>query len=195
MENFNSEEIKVTYDKYFNLLRKFFPENGDAVEKLEAEMGERLFLAPRDTHPFQGGVPGGIISFSLDVAKHSKIFGDFVDIKKLVRIALLHELGKLGGPASGQDLFIPEDSSWHREKLGKAYKFNDACPKMSTAHRTLFYVARYGFQLDEEEWIALVTSAGFQYDENRFYANEVLPLAGALQICRTFAFSKMKKVP
>ena len=192
MENNNFEEIKSTYDKYIALLRKFFADSGDAVDKLESEIGERLFLAPRDTHPQQGGIPGGIVSFSLDVAKCAKNLGDMVDAKKLVRIALLHELGKLGGPESGQDLFLPEDSSWHREKLGKAYKFNEFCPKMSTAHRTLFYVARYGFQLDEEEWVAIVTSSGFQYDENRFYANEILPLAQSLQICRTFALSKMK---
>lgn len=190
MENF--DQLKISYDKYIGLLNKFFPESTASVAMLEEEIGERLFLAPRDTHPAAGGSPGGLIAFAVNVAKHCKAFEARVDPKKLVRVALLHELGKLGGPIEGQDLFIVEESDWHREKLGRHYKYNENCPKMSSAHRTLFYVARFSFRLEEDEWIALATSAGFQYDENRFYANEVLPLAQALHTARTFALDELK---
>tara|TARA_Y100000310_G_scaffold304906_1_gene344530 strand:- start:125 stop:706 length:582 start_codon:yes stop_codon:yes gene_type:complete len=189
MENF--DHVKQNYEKYLGLLRKFF--SNDTAKRLEDEMGERLFLAPRDLTPTAGGEPGGLVSFAVSVAKYSKLFGKNLDQKKLVRVALLHELGKLGGPLEGQDLFLSETSDWHREKLGRHYKYNENCPKMSSAHRTLFYVARYGFRVDEEEWLALATSAGFQYDENRFYANECLPLAQALHTCRTFARRDMLK--
>jgi hypothetical protein len=190
MENF--DQLKISYDKYIGLLNKFFPESTASVAMLEEEIGERLFLAPRDTHPASGGSPGGLIAFAVNVAKYCKAFEARVDAKKLVRVALLHELGKLGGPLEGQDLFVPEESDWHREKLGRHFKYNESCPKMSSAHRTLFYVARFGFKLEEDEWIALATSAGFQYDENRFYANEVLPLAQALHTARTFALDELK---
>ena len=161
--------------------------SGLAVDKLEEEMGERLFMTARDLSPTTGGVPGGLVSFAVATAKQASLFKSVVDQKKLVRVALIHELGKLGGSLEGQDLYVVETSDWHREKLGRHFKYNESCPKMSFAHRTLFYVARYGFVLEEDEWLALVTAAGFQYDENRFYANEVLPLATALQACRTFA--------
>ena len=39
--------------------------------------------------------------------------------KSLVKISLLHELGKLGDPEN--ELYIPQDSDWHREKLGQNY--------------------------------------------------------------------------
>jgi len=189
MENF--DELQNTYNKYLALLRKFFPDNHEAVDKLESEIGDRLFLAPQALDRNLGGVPGGLVSFTCNVAKFAKTFKDVVDQRKLVRVSLIHELGRLGGPDEHSNLFVTEDSDWHREKLGRDYKYNEFCTKMSSAHRTLFYVARYGFQVDEEEWIALTTSAGFQYDENRFYANEVLPLATALQACRTFALKEM----
>jgi len=192
MEN-DFETIKTTYSKYISLLRKFFPESADAIAALEEEMGERLFLTPRDLLPQAGGVPGGLVSFAVSVAKYCKIFQSMVDAKKLVRVSLIHELGKLGGALEGQALYVPEESDWHREKLGRHYKYNENCPKMSIAHRTLFYAARFGFKLDEEEWIALSTSAGFQYDENKFYANEVLPLAQSLHTARTFALAEIKK--
>ena len=193
MENLNFEELKIAYDRYMKLLRKFFPESELAVDAFEKELGERLFLAPRDMTVPTGGVPGGIVSFSLSVAKHCKVFEAFVDPKKLVRVSLLHELGKLGGPASGQDLFVPEDSQWQRDRLKKHYRYNDSCQRMSTAHRTLFYVSRYGFKVDEDEWIALATSSGFQHDENRFYATEVMPLGQALHTARTFALAELRQ--
>ena len=126
-------------------------------------------------------------------ARHCKAFKAAVDPKSLARIALIHELGRLGDPEEGKDLFVPETSDWHREKLGRHYKYSENCPKMSVAHRTLFYLAKYGFSVTREEWVSIAVSAGFQYDENRFYANEILPLAQALQTARTFALSELKK--
>jgi len=191
--NIDFDTAKQNYDKYLELLMKFFPDSTEAIDRLEEEMGERLFLTPRDQTPDTGGTPGGLVEFAVATAKHASMFKSVVDQKKLVRTALIHELGKLGGSLDGQDLYVVETSDWHREKLGRHFKYNEACPKMSFPHRTLFYIARYGFVLEEDEWLALVTAAGFQYDENRFYANEVLPLATALQACRTFALQKMKK--
>ena len=190
----NLENIKNSYDKYISLLRKFFPEPDSqaGIDKLEEEMGERLALCPRDLTPDKGGTPGGLIAFALNTAKHAKAFDAKVNPRSLARIALIHELGRLGDPAEGMDLYIPEESDWHREKLGRHYKYNDKCPKMSVAHRTLFYVSNYRLDVTKEEWVALATSAGFQYDENRFYANETLPLAQALHTARTFALSDLK---
>jgi hypothetical protein len=170
---YNAEDIKGSYDKYVALLRKFFPNSHDAVDKLEEALGERLALSPRDMKPEFGGVPGGLISFALNTAKHCRAFDAVVD-------------------EEGLDLYLPETSDWHREKLGRNYKYNENCPKMSVAHRTLYYLAKFGFQVDREEWVAVATSGGFQYDENRFYANEILPLAQSLHTARTFALNELK---
>ena len=191
--NIDANKLKNTYDKYISLLNKFFPDCKEGVSLLETELGERIALAPRDTHPERGGYPGGLVSYALTTAKYGSIFKPVVDPKKLARVALIHELGKLGELGSGLELYIPEESEWHREKLGRHYKYNENCPKMSIAHRTMFYVARYGLKLESDEWVALATSAGFQYDENRFYANENLPLAQALHTAKTFALTNSAK--
>lgn len=190
MDN-DAKQIMNTYEKYVSLLRKFFPNSHSAIEKLEADMGERLALAPRDTHPEKGGFPGGLVKFALMTANHCKAFSANVDAKKLARVSLIHELGRLGDPEPEMELYVSEESDWHREKLGRHYKYNENCPKMSVAHRTLFYIAHYGFEVSKDEWIAIATSAGFQYDENRFYANEILPLPQALHTSKTFALNDL----
>ena len=73
-----------------------------------------------------------------------------MDAKSLARISLIHELGRLGDPEEGLDLFVPETSDWHREKLGRHYKYNELCPKMAIAHRTLYYIAKFGFHVTKE---------------------------------------------
>jgi len=185
------ETLSQNYEKYLNLLRKFFPENLAAIDAMETEMGNRLFLAPRGLTEKVGGRPGGLVSFAVSVAKNTKVFKTLIDQRKLIRVALIHELGLMGSPTD--ECFLPETSDWHRHTLGKVFKYNEACQKMSFAHRTLFYVARYGFTVEEDEWMALLTASGFQYDENRFYANEVMPLATALQACRTFAMKELSE--
>jgi hypothetical protein len=189
----NIQQLTDSYEKYVKYLTKFFPDNQDAINKMLEAFSERLPLCPRDFNKELGGVPGGLISFALNVAKYCKNFEVGVDPKKLVRVSLIHELGKLGGLEPDQDLFVPETSNYVRETYGKLFKYNDnLTTKMSSSHRTLFYMSYFGFKLDEDEWVAILTSSGFQYDENKYYANDILPLAQSLQTARTFALSAMK---
>ncbi len=191
--SYDIKTITKSYEKYIALLRKFFPDSAEGVDALEADLGTRLASAPRDTHPEKGGYPGGLISFALLTAKRCRMFDSTLDVKSLIRVALVHELGRLGDPPDECELFVPEESDWHREKLGRHFKYNENCPKMSVAHRSLYYIASYNLKLTTDEWISVATSAGFQYDENRFYANEVLPLAQALHMARTFALGDIKR--
>lgn len=183
------EKIKENYDKYFRLLRKFFPDDHDGIKMLEDELGERLILAPRDVKKDHGGVPGGLICFALEIAKYAKMFENVVNPQKLIKVMLIHELGKLGSLTD--ELLLPQTSQWHIENTGKTYMYGNPT-KMSPAHRTLMFAARYCLSLDEDEWLAILTSSGFQLDENRFYANEIMPIAQALQAAKTFAQMSIK---
>ena len=187
--NYDISDITKAYNKYISLLRKFFPDAHADIDRLENDFGTRLAASPRETTPDKGGYPGGLVAFTLNTAKHCKVFNKNVDLRSLLRVALVHELGKLG--ATEHELFLVEESDWHRDKLGRHYKYNDSCPKMSTAHRSLYYAAQYGLHLSEDEWVAVATSAGFQYDENRFYASENLVLAQSLHAARAFALCEL----
>ena len=180
-----AEELVSQYDKYCEILGKV--SSPASVEKLNTTFGERLALAPRGLTEEDGGAAGELVGFSLRVASVAKtLSSSFGHTKSLVKVALLHELGKLGGPSSEEDLFISQDSDWHRDKLGQMYKYNENCPKMNTAHRTLWILSHLGFDLTREEWVAINVSQGMHLPENQFYGRSLNPIAAGLLSARLF---------
>ena len=183
-----NEQILETYEKYIGLISKYFSEKNAA--DLDAALGPRLAIAPRGQTLVEGGYSGGLVDYAIRLAKKSKMFAEVVDSKSLIRVALIHELGKLGDDV--EDQFIPQDSSWHVEKLGQHFKYNDKCEKMTFVHRTLYFVSKFGIQLNTNEWVAILTSSGFHLEENRFYARDGHALSHMLQACKCLADNELK---
>lgn len=183
-----NEQILETYEKYIGLISKYFSDANST--ELDAALGPRLAVAPRGLTLAEGGTAGGLVDYAIRLAKKSKIFTEVVDHKSLVRVALIHELGKLGD--ENQDQYVPQESSWHIEKLGQYYKYNESCEKMSFIHRTLYFVSKFGFQLSSDEWIAILTSGDFHLEENRFYARDGHKLSHMLQACKCLADEELK---
>ena len=185
-------------DKTMKSIEQFFSILGKVLTKTEMKSFEsiditRLATCPRGITNQDGGVPGGLVSFSLEVALKGKSLAEFysVDPKQIVKVALLHELGKMGHVTDEKkSLYLQQDSTWHQEKLGQYYKYNDNCAKMNVGHRTLFMLNELGIKLEYDEWIALATSQGLHLQENAFYGNGQLPrLALLLQAARNVVLS------
>tara|TARA_R110000851_G_scaffold248883_3_gene401390 strand:+ start:215 stop:784 length:570 start_codon:yes stop_codon:yes gene_type:complete len=178
-----AEQILTQFEKYCNILKKVIGTPG--AERLAETLGERLAMSPRGLTEDTGGSPGGLIDFSLKVATEAKsLSASFGSTKSLVKVALLHELGRVGGLESTADLYLIQDSDWHRDKLGQTYKYNDACPKMNTSHRTLWLLSYLGIDLSREEWLAINVGQGMHLPENQFYANALNPIAAGLLAAR-----------
>ena len=183
------EKLQENYDRYFRLLNKHF---GESAGKLEEALGERLATAPRGQTLLEGGQAGDLVEFCLQVARKSKLFAEDPQLQRsLVRVALLYELGKLGDDSNEQ--FVQQDSSWHQEKLGQYFKYNDKCEKMSYTHRTLYFLSKFGFQVSTDEWIAIITSGGFHLEENRFYARDNHILSHLFQACKCLADAEHRR--
>ena len=94
-------------------------------------IGERLAVCPastRDSH--HSAFPGGLVDHSLRVLanalKITKAFGWELPKDSLIIGCLFHDLGKVGDVEN--DYYVPQDSDWHRNKLGEFYKINEASP-------------------------------------------------------------------
>lgn len=151
------ELIKKNWNTYKTILSRLEDQN---ISILLEKLGERICIAPANSNNKQYGCyPGGIVVTSIKIAKAMQALNDFhgtpVDIKSVYKVGLLHDIGRLGTIES--DWLLPQDSDWHREKLGNEFKINFDLPKLTHLQRTLFILNHFQVKLTEEEYFALVS--------------------------------------
>jgi hypothetical protein len=128
-ESFMLEESALIkqYEKYTTFLERFFP--GEATKNLIEHFGERLVLCPAGLTIEEGGYPGALVDRALRTAQRAKQIAQAAELptnpSSAVRVALVAELGRLGDLEPEAELYLPQTSDWHREKLGQNYKYND----------------------------------------------------------------------
>ena len=156
-ESMDIENIKKNWTTYTNILGRFNDKN--IIAMLE-KLGERLCVAPSNYNNQNYGChPGGLVLNSIKIAMTMQSLNEFhkqpCDVKSVYKIGLLHELGRLG--TSTKDWLIPQDSDWHREKLGNEFKINFDLPKMSQFQRTVLLLNEYQIKLTEEEFMSMAS--------------------------------------
>jgi|TARA_R110000824_G_scaffold148903_2_gene318860 hypothetical protein len=184
------EDTLGKIEQYFSILRKVL--SPDEMSNLENSDIGRLAICPRGLTVDDGGEAGALIAFSLQVALKAKALASAfgVDPKSIVKVSLLHELGKMGHLSEeSRQLYLEQDSDWHREKLGQNYKYNPGCSRMNIGHRTLWMLSSLGINLNQDEFVAVLTSQGFHLQENSFYASTAPPVACLLQASRLAVIS------
>ena len=186
------EQIKSNWETFEKLCKRLSDHN---LNKLLETMGERLCICPASMRSDQYGCyPGGLISHSLDVTSAMRSINDSFDmglsISSIIKVGLLHEIGKIGD--LDKQLFVDQDSDWHREKLGQLYKFNEDLERMSTSHQTLYLLQNFGVHLTKEEWITIQLSQGSHFEENRFYVGHEPTLAIVLQQAKRVVIHKSR---
>ena len=191
-EDIDFEELQSRWETYDNLLRRLSDHN---INKVLDDLGERLVMCPASTRTDQYGcTPGGLIEHALKVTSTMRTLNSSLEMNlstaSILKVGLLHELGKVGDLS--RRYFIEQDSSWHREKLGQFYKYNEDLNKMSVSHRTLWLLQHYGVTLDNDEWLAVQLASGFHFEENRFYVNHEPSLALLLQQAKAATIHRTK---
>lgn len=191
----NNQDLEKIWETYTSALMSVCVGNETEIRALLDDLGERLIVAPsvdKDRDP--GCHPGGLVKVSLDTAgvavKLIGAYGLSKDIKpSLIKVCLLHDIGKVGDET--HDYLIPNEVGWQREK-GSLYKFNDDkhFAKMSTTHRTLYLLQKYGVKLTKEEWIAIQISSGQYIEENRFYLYAEPPIGLILQQAKYYVLRR-----
>ena len=140
MTEIEVEKIESNWKKYEKILGRL---SNDGINNLLEAMGERIIMCPLSRSTSEpGSYPGGLIEHSLGVASTMRKLNDSLKmglpIESILKVSLLHDIGRVGDEES--DLFIPQDSDWHREKLGQNYKYNDNLSKMSVTHLSLIHI-------------------------------------------------------
>ena len=181
MSTVDFDKVKSNWETYEKLCRRL---SDNHLDKLLDDLGDRLVMCPSAPREDQGGAfPGGMVQHVLAVTACMRTINQShkfdIPVTSILKVGLLHDLGKVGGLS--EDLFVDQDSDWHREKLGQLYKYNEELSKMSISHRTLYLLQHFGVQLSKDEWIAIQLAGGSHFEENRFYVGHEPSLALLLQ--------------
>jgi hypothetical protein len=148
----SQERIISNTKKYFDTANKLGFMNNDLMEFL----GEDFIKAPASqTIEYNNAFEGGLIDHLLHVAKYSIFVNNAlpeeerVNQDSLVKVCLLHQIGKA-------KLYKPCESEWHRKNQGKMYEYNKNLTSMRIAERSVYYLFKFGIDLTEEEYIAIL---------------------------------------
>lgn len=155
---------------------------------------ERFAIAPASARAdFFNAYPGGLASHTLNVLKNmssiSFSFGD-IDKKSMIRVGLLHELGKVGDKK--HDYYIPQKSEWHKDR-GMLYEINPKIAFMRVPHRSLFLAQEFGVALTQDEHLAILLFEGQLAESNAPYKYREPDLATLLQVSSQLAITQEKK--
>ena len=177
------EEITANFDKFRSLCEKL----GDRSEitlKMVDSLGEQLALCPASSRKdYHNCMIGGLVEHSLRVLSNAmklvKTYGWNVPKDSLIISCLFHDLGKVGlanDDGTVSDYYIPQESDWHREKLGELYTYNKEMQYMSTPQRSVHMCQQFGLKLKTDEYLSILLNDGFVLDENKPYCLKTNPL-------------------
>lgn len=176
------EFLQKNYDKTVELVSTHVssPRKEKILTMLD-DLKDRYVIAPasskKDHH---SAFPGGLCYHNLHVLKWVGKFAsvmckDKYSMETLLVATMFHDLGKIGDLK--EDYYIEQDSSWHKEKLGQLYKMNPNIQFMKVPHRALFIAQKYGIELTQEEYIAVLVSDGMHDETNKHYSMKEPDLA------------------
>jgi len=166
-------QLQARYEKFCKLSQSSGSDRAQQVKEMVDTLGERILMCPGSLNEGQPwSRPGGLIEQSIGVTMKMRSIAKALEIEvpteSLIIVGLFHNIGMVGGPLSGEDYLVEQDSDWHR-KQGRLYRYNEHLPKMPIAHRSLHVLQHFGVRLSMDEWVAIATSTGPAREENRFY--------------------------
>lgn len=192
---FTAEQLEQNWEKFLSMCKHTGPGRADAVIEMCETFGERLALAPasgRTEH--HNAFPGGLVDHSIRVLVNARSLSKALNVQlpteSIVLCALFHDLGKVGNEK--EDYYLPQDSDWHREKLGEMYKTNKNLQYMTVPHRGLYLLQKFGVVLTQDEYIAIMIHDGQHCPENKPYSMQEPMLASVLMMA-DFSATKQEK--
>ena len=176
-----AETIESNYKKFMERIDLCFPTRAEALKNMYSSLGDdRVCFAPASsTDYFHNAIPGGYIDHILRVMNFSlttlnlwnEMGMDTSNFSKeeLLFTAMHHDLGKLGLPGDGRDMYVRNPSDWHVKNQGKVYAINDNIPNMPIHDRSLYLLQSFNIQCSFNEWLSIKIHDGMYDDANQPY--------------------------
>lgn len=175
-----AEKIKENWERYRLLVNTSFPGRKDALNRMYDEFEDRMVLMPASSMAhFHNAFAGGYVDHVLRVIECAEALyftwssqgADMSGYTKeeLVFAAMHHDLGKVGFPGEGNEVYQVETSDWHRKNQNKMYKNNANIPFTMVPDLSIWLLQEYDVKMTWNEYQAIKIHDGMYDDANKPY--------------------------
>ena len=158
----------------------FVGERKDKLKAMYTDLEDRMSVQPASSFDhYHNAFEGGYVDHVLRVIRcaekvHSlwtEMGGDMDGYTKeeLIFVALNHDIGKMGFPGEGNEIYIPNDSEWHRKNQGKMYKVNPNNPFSLVNDLSIWLLQHYNISITWNEMIGIKLTDGLFDESNKPY--------------------------
>jgi len=175
-----AEQIKENWEMYRALIGATFPTRKDALNRMYDDFEDRIIMMPASSIAhFHNAFAGGYVDHILrvmDCAKSLyiawKAMGSDMSgytMEELMFAAMHHDLGKIGFPGEGNEVYQVETSDWHRKNQNKMYKHNENIPFSMVPDLSIWLLQEYDVKMSWNEYQAIKIHDGMYDDANKPY--------------------------
>ena len=175
-----AEKIKTNWEMYRAIVNTTFPARKDALNKMYDDFEDRIALMPASSIAhFHNAFAGGYVDHILRVIDCTKAL--YVTWKsmgadmsgyteeEMIFAAMHHDLGKIGFPVDGNEVYQVETSDWHRKNQNKMYKHNENIPFSMVPDLSIWLLQEYDVKMSWNEYQAIKIHDGMYDDSNKPY--------------------------
>jgi hypothetical protein len=172
-----AEEISNNWNSLLKVIETEF--TGDRKEKLLKlynEYEERISTAPASSvDHYHNAFIGGYVDHVLRVIKCARnVYELWTQMgadtrEELMFVALNHDLGKIGFPGEGNEVYVYNDSEWHRKNQGKIFKVNPKNPFALVNDLSIWLLQHYDIKISFNEMIGIKCTDGLYDESNKPY--------------------------
>ena len=176
-----ADQIAQNWDELLNVIKTEFTGNRkDKLLAMYTDLEDRMAMAPASSYShFHNAFAGGYVEHVLRVIKCAKkVYALWTDMEadmsgytyeELIFTALNHDIGKMGFPGQGNEVYQWNDSEWHRKNQGKEYKINPNNPFTLVNDLSLWLLQHYGIEVSWNEMLGIKLTDGLYDESNKPY--------------------------
>lgn len=174
-----AEQIAKNWSKFREKI-KLFPGREAELNQMYDAFEERIMMMPASgTEYYHNAFAGGYVDHVLRVMECAETLYEVwktkgadvsaFTLEELQFAAMHHDLGKAGFPEDGKEVYLPNDSEWHRKNQGKIYKHNPNIPFTLVPDLSIWTLQHFGVNMSWNEFQAIRIHDGMYDDANKAY--------------------------
>lgn len=175
-----AEKIKSNWEEYRSRITNLFPTRISQLNRLYDDLEDRIVMMPASSIAhFHNAFAGGYIDHVLRVMDcTAKLYESWKEMgsdmsgytkEEMMFAAMHHDLGKVGFPGDGNEVYQVETSDWHRKNMGRMYKYNENIPFSMVPDLSLWLLQQYDVKISWNEYQAIKIHDGVYDDANKPY--------------------------